>query len=597
MIAEITLQHWLGESWNRSIGSGLSESDVPNDFKLDPSALTAKLEQYEHLITIIQSQVLPLFNQLMGGTNSRLILSDNMGYILKHWGLKKYSDKFTNIALDTGVNWHEKYKGTNGIGTALATQQAVSIIGDQHFLHQNRFMSCSACPIFNPDGVMIAALDITSEQFKHSPETLMFISSLAQHVETALLCHLPNSHYRVDLAPEPQLINSGLQGIVVADDHGIILGSNPMAKQLISEVRVGDPLEKHFGNSWNQQGRINHYHNLHLQTQSLSPQPGVLDPLVKTLNVSENQDRFREQAKKVLDKQIPLLIKGEIGVGKELFVRQLHADSNRHQQPLVVVNCTTLPADSMESELFGCAHDCVSEGKICQADGGILFLDEIDKLSLVTQGRLLRLLQDQEVVPIDSDVGRKVDVHLVVASHNDLTELVKNGAFRQDLYYRINGFQITLPPLKECGDIEPLIHKLHCKYSTTEQQISAALIARMKEYQWPGNLRELDNMMQIACLMSEGEAELNKQHLPDDMQKLLYPPELVIQSSTKNKIQLIVNDKELVDENLSPLKQRINEDVLAMYQRCGGNISQCAKRLGISRNTLYRKLKVLGLKN
>jgi len=261
-----TTQAWLADSWQRSLGAGLSEFRAGEDLRLTRAELKHKHEQYQQLIELVQSHALPLFNQLMAHSNSRLLLSDADGYVLKHWGVSRYSSKLADVALDIGVNWLEKYKGTNAIGTALTAKQAVSVVGEQHFIRQNRFMSCTACPIFSPQGEMLGVLDITSEQQRHSQQTLMLVSSLAQQVETALLCHLPDSHYRIDLAAEPSLLSSGWQGIVIADSDGRIVGCNPMAKQLLTQAKLGDSLELHLGDSWARAGGFNRDLALHLQT-------------------------------------------------------------------------------------------------------------------------------------------------------------------------------------------------------------------------------------------------------------------------------------------------------------------------------------------
>jgi len=592
------LQHWLSDSWQRSVGAGLSESQLPEELRLNSSAIRQKHEQHGPLIDLVQSHALPLFNQLMAHTSSRLILSDKEGYVLCHWGVDKYSDKLANVALDIGVNWQEEYKGTNAIGTALTARQAVSVVGEQHFIRQHRFMSCTACPIFSPSGEMIAAIDITSEQQRHTQQTLLLVSSLAQQVETALLCHLPDSHYRINLASQPSLINSGWQGILVADDHGKILGCNPMAKQLLGSAQVGDAIEQHLGRDWSHNERMRQHENLHLQTQPLKSVRKRLGQNRTHLNKAVVQlgVKFREpklerawqHANKVLSKNIPLLITGETGVGKDQFVKQLHAQSQRRAQPMVAVNCAALPDNLVESELFGYhsgaftgANRAGYIGKIRQADGGFLFLDEIGEMSLGAQSRLLRVLQEREVIPVGSNNVYKVDIQVVGATHTDLKQRVADGLFRQDLYYRLNGLQIRLPPLRHRSDIARIIVKLHKKHKEPEQALCGRLLSQLCHYRWPGNLRELDNFMQVASIMAEGESELNWFALPDELQVQLMDGEA---TSPTDSVPMELSDT--VDAN-----------VVAAYRRFEGNVSQCAKHLGVSRNTLYRKLKRLGLKS
>lgn len=608
-----TIQPWLADSWQRSIGAGLSEFHAADDLRLSHADLKHKHEQYQQLIELVQSHALPLFNQLMAQSNSRLLLSDADGYVLKHWGVSRYSSKLADVALDIGVNWLEQYKGTNAIGTALMAKQAVSVVGEQHFIRQNRFMSCTACPIFSPQGDMLGVLDITSEQQRHSQQTLMLVSSLAQQVETALLCHLPDSHYRIDLAAEPSLLSSGWQGIVIADSDGRIVGCNPMAKQLLSQAKLGDSLELHLGDSWTRAGGFNQYLALHLHTQALGVTQTKSAKTIQDKPQSQLGVRFRDpllerawqQANKVITKQIPLLVLGETGVGKEQFVKKLHAQSSRRAQPLVAVNCAALPAELVESELFGYQAGAFTGanrtgfiGKIRQAHGGFLFLDEIGEMPLAAQSRLLRVLQEREVVPVGSNQSVKVDIQIIAATHMDLESLVAQGLFRQDLFYRLNGLQVRLPALRERQDIERIIHKLHRRHRSGPQTLCTELLAQLMRYDWPGNLRELDNLMQVACLMAEGDEVLAMAHLPEHLAKKLVNKPLAVYERQYVENPQNPRDKDDVDRHLADsLLGAINQNVLQAYRACEGNVSQCAKRLGISRNALYRKLKQLGIKD
>ncbi|MCZ4338006.1 sigma-54-dependent Fis family transcriptional regulator [Shewanella colwelliana] len=584
-------QAWLTDSWSRSQGAGLQQTSSPDALRLDRDALAVKHFQHKQLIELVKQHALPLFNQLMAHSKSRLILSDSEGYVLCHWGVSQYSDKLANVALDIGVNWQEQHKGTNAIGTALLAKQAVSVIGDQHFIRQHRFMSCTASPIFSPQGELIGAIDITSEQQRHTQQTLLLISSLVQQVETALLCHLPGSHYRIDLAEQPSLMTSGWQGIVVANADGKILGCNPMAKTLLHDAKVGDDLHQYLGEKWNRSEHLLQHQRFHLKTQSLVPErpTQVVSQQVGVRFRDPTLARAWQQANKVVRRCIPLLICGETGVGKEQFVKKLHAQSGRSQGPLVAVNCAALPAELVESELFGYqagaftgAHRNGYEGKIRQADGGFLFLDEIGEMPMATQSRLLRVLQEREVVPVGSNRSYKVDIQVVAATHANLQALVKAGEFRDDLYYRLNGLQVMLPALRQRSDRERIIHKLHRRYRTAPQTICPQLLRCLLDYAWPGNLRELDNLMQVACLMAEDEVQLQWQHLPDALQTQLGGQAQPEMSATTAEGELSL---------------MINANIVATFHRFDGNVSRCAKYLGMSRNTLYRKLKVLGLKS
>ncbi|NDO73927.1 MULTISPECIES: sigma-54-dependent Fis family transcriptional regulator [Shewanella] len=593
-------QSWLSASWQRCQGAGLNPAAIPDELRLNTAALDERRQRHGRLLQAVEHSALPLFNQLMGRTQSRLILSDPQGFVLQHWGVSRYSQKLANIALDTGVNWLEQYKGTNAIAAALSERQCVSVIGEQHFIKSHRFMSCTASPLFSPDGELLGALDITSEQQIHTPKTAILVSSLAQQLELALLCRLPGAAVRLDLAPQQALLHSGWQGVLVLDLDGRVLGANPMARQLLKGINLGQihqalsPQVLSRGSGRLQQGLV-------FRTQALE-QPQHTKPVVRASQSRESQSRessaaFKEprldqawqQARKVLVRNIPLLILGETGVGKEQFVKQLHVQSSRHQQPFVAVNCAAIPAELVESELFGYQAGAFTGasrqgyvGKIRQAHQGSLFLDEIGEMPLAAQSRLLRVLQEREVVPIGSNQAHSVDIQVIAATHMDLPALVQQGAFRADLYYRLNGLQVTLPALRQRSDLRRLIHKLHQRYRVRPQSLCPLLEQRLLQYHWPGNLRELDNLMQVACLMAEEFPELNWQTLPESLQQTLVATEETV--------------TDLVPAPGNNLHRQMQTQIRDTWLACNGNVSEAARRLGISRNTLYRKLKALALK-
>ncbi|QWL06399.1 sigma-54-dependent Fis family transcriptional regulator [Shewanella algae] len=593
-------QSWLSASWQRCQGAGLNPAAIPDELRLNTAALDERRQRHGRLLQAVEHSALPLFNQLMGRTQSRLILSDPQGFVLHHWGVSRYSQKLANIALDTGVNWMEQYKGTNAIAAALSERQCVSVIGEQHFIKSHRFMSCTASPLFSPDGELLGALDITSEQQIHTPKTAILVSSLAQQLELALLCRLPGAAVRLDLAPQQALLHSGWQGVLVLDLDGRVLGANPMARQLLKGINLGQihqalsPQVLSRGSGRLQQGLV-------FRTQALEL-PQHTKPVVRASQSRESQSgessaAFKEprleqawqQARKVLARNIPLLILGETGVGKEQFVKQLHVQSPRHQQPFVAVNCAAIPAELVESELFGYQAGAFTGasrqgyvGKIRQAHQGSLFLDEIGEMPLAAQSRLLRVLQEREVVPIGSNQAHSVDIQVIAATHMDLPALVQQGAFRADLYYRLNGLQVTLPALRQRSDLRRLIHKLHQRYRVRPQSLCPVLEQQLLQYHWPGNLRELDNLMQVACLMAEEFSELNWQTLPESLQQTLGTAEEAM--------------ADLAPAPGNNLHSQMQTQIRDTWLACNGNVSEAARRLGISRNTLYRKLKALALK-
>ncbi|MGX9417700.1 sigma-54-dependent Fis family transcriptional regulator [Vibrio sp. WJH972] len=580
---------WLNNSWHRSNEAGLREHRLPDDIRLEKYQLSERRENAKILIASIEEMALPLFNQMFARTNSRLILTDTQGVIIRSWGQEKFASRLTSIALESGVCWQEKLKGTNAIGTAIVEAKPITVIGKQHFINQHRFISCSASPIFDYQGNMLGVLDITSEQQAHTNTTQLLIQSMVQKIENRLLFNIPNGSIRVNIAGDDSLLDSDWQGIMIANEVGKVIAHNQAASHLLNNPNmVGTSLD-----SLLKKETSSFVYRLHQQPTATVTKSTTYSP---SCNLHHGDDRIEnawQQACRVIDKQINLLILGETGVGKGEFVKALHQQSERKRSPLVVVNCGALPNDLIESELFGYAPGAFTganskgfQGKIRQANNGILFLDEIADMPLDAQCRLLHVLQEKEVVPIGSNQCHKVDIQIVAATHKNLEQLVEQGAFRQDLYYRLNGLVFNLPALRERKDKSALIQEIHKEYSKPNQQIDAGLLALLERYSWPGNIRELDNLLQVATLLASEESTLLLEHIPDQIMRSLLSVDTLSSPTTPNHA-----DK---SQEIS-LQETVEETILNTYRANNGNISRTSKMLNISRNTLYRKLKKLGI--
>ncbi|MGF1763727.1 sigma-54-dependent Fis family transcriptional regulator [Aliivibrio kagoshimensis] len=587
---------WLDSSWQRSRFAGLEESVTPEHFRLTNSDLKQRRHDATLLIQAIEQYALPLFDQTLARTHSRLILADTKGVILASWGQEHFAHKLTDIALESGVCWQEEQKGTNAIGTALNNQQLTSIIGNQHFITQHRFLSCTASPIYSATNELLGVLDITSEQQIHTQQITLLVQSMVQQIEAALMNHIPHGSYRFDVALTPNLLQSGWQGVIVTNENGNVLACNPMAKKLLNQnSMIGNNFEPFLPKKWppemNQPTTLlTDNQDLIFTCQPLNRSKRTLFSS-STLHLGDNRvEQVWQQACRVINKEIPLLVFGETGTGKEEFIKQLHRCSARKNSPLVAVNCGSLPHDLLESELFGYAAGAFTGanrqgylGKIRQADGGILFLDEIAEMPLSAQCRLLRVLQEKEVAPVGSNSIVNVDIQIIAATHKDLQQQVELGLFRQDLYYRLNGLAINLPPLRERRDIKALISSLHRKYAPTHQTLSTRLLATLTRYGWPGNLRELDNLMKVTTLLADEKQSLDIDDLPDHLKTQL----LDVEPSN------LVGDE---PEATITLKHSLTTKLVNTFKENQGNISKTARQLGISRNTLYRQLKKLNLK-
>ncbi|UTM56189.1 sigma-54-dependent Fis family transcriptional regulator [Photobacterium sp. CCB-ST2H9] len=582
---------WLSESWHRCQIAGLRESQLPENIRLEHTQLDERRSDAADLIAAVEHKAVPLFNQVFAGTNSRLLLGDTEGVIIKSWGQSRFEQRLTGIALESGVCWQERLKGTNAIGNALTEKQFITVVGDQHFIRQHRFISCSAGPVFSPSGELIGVLDITSEQQVHSDQTRLFVQHMVQQVENMLLCQLPEASIRIDLACDQTLLHTGWQGILVANEQGKILAYNSVAERLLGQRPVlGRDIDALVAS------RRSTRHALPLVFQRK-----MMKPAQKKNSISSRQlwspacplhhgdDRVElawQQACKLIDKDVNLLVLGETGVGKGEFVKQLHQHSARRHAPLVSVNCGALPQNLIESELFGYVPGAFTgasrqgqQGRIRQADQGILFLDEIAELPLSAQTRLLHVLQEKEVMPVGATQSVKVDIRIIAATHKDLAQAVSEGQFREDLYYRLNGLILCLPPLRERQDKAELIEAILLQYSDATLQICSELSDRLAGYHWPGNIRELDNMLKVAAALAEGDSILTLAHLPQH-----FAAQLPAATSAGQ-----------ISKGVKKLEATISGTLLETYQANHGNISRTAKILGISRNTLYRRLRKLGI--
>ena len=296
------------------------------------------------------------------------------------------------------------------------------------------------------------------------------------------------------------------------------------------------------------------------------------------------------KASRVADSTLPVLIQGPTGSGKECFARALHAASPRESYPFVAVNCAALPETLIESELFGYGPGAFTgakkegrKGKIAQSSGGTLFLDEIGDMPLLLQTRLLRVLEEQEVIPLGAEAGIPVDLRVVCASNQDLRELLAAGEFREDLYYRLNGIMLELPALAARTDKDVLIRRILTEESgmAGAESIDAAALERLTEHAWPGNIRELRNVIRSAFAICD--------------HKVIRLCDLPEQLGLEGRFRATAAGSGYITPPSDPLGHAERETLLGAIRASRGNLCHTAKQLGISRNSLYRKLKRHGI--
>lgn len=612
----------LARSWGRSMAAGLAPAgraaaDLPS-----PGELREAMACNHSLLTHSRPIMEYLFDQVRH-SHSVVVLADRAGMLMHTLGSPGFVDKAERVALTCGASWHEAHRGTNAIGTALAEGNAVEVHGGEHFLERNSFLTCAASPILSATGELLGILDISGDHRNGHAHTLGLVSTAARMIENRLLVATCKRNVRLHLHREPEGIGSVAEGILAVSADGWIVGANrvaltqlglhmgdvgatPLAQVL--DVRLDDLLSHlHRRPQQPQALRLRGGALLYAQVQlDAAAWPAVHKPTANTSSAAAPDDalarldtgdaRWRaaaDKARRVVGKPIPVLIQGESGVGKEVFARALHASGPRRAAPFVAINCAAIPENLIESELFGHVAGAFTGarkeghlGHLREAHGGTLFLDEIGDMPLALQTRLLRVLQERSVTPVGASKAVPVDFALVCATHNQLMQAAEQGRFRQDLYYRINGLTVQLPALRERSDFVALLRRLLSDLATeqglpVDVEVAPDLLARLAAYSWPGNLRQLASVLRTACAMLvEGEDTLRWEHMPDDLVQALEVAPLAFGHPP---------DTPTAPAALS-LQQLSTAAIDQALQAARGNMSQAARQLGISRQTLYRKL-------
>jgi len=651
----------IEQSHLRCAALGLSRVERPDYEPLMRSDLRVARERNQRLSTHAAPVMEMLFEQIVN-TESMIVLTDAQGTILHSVGDDEFLERAGKVALSPGVNWAEHSKGTNAIGTALFAESPTLVHGGEHFMHANSFLTCSAAPIFDPRGNMLGVLDVTGDQRSYHQHTMGLVRMSARMIENHWLSDDFGNRLRLHFHSRSEFIGTLLEGIVVVGADGKILGANRSALDqldLSSAALRMHSLSSLFGVSVS--AVFDHFRaplsvpmclslangrQFHASARFNGPvrpivaglagdeplsQAGGAAPATARLPQPTHGDAAAAgrmsglhylktgdaqieamvtKVQRVLNRDIPLLILGETGTGKELLARAVHQDSNRAKQAFVAVNCASIPESLIEAELFGYEDGAFTgarrkgaSGRIVQANGGTLFLDEIGDMPLALQARLLRVLQERCVTPLGSQKSIAVDIAVIGATHRNLREMIEAGTFREDLYYRLNGLVVRLPALRERSDLGVVARRIllaECPHATP--QIGAGVMALFDGYAWPGNIRQLANVLRTAAVMAAGEALITEHHLSDDF---LEDVQRVRGSAPAARVVAPVVDTSAEPAIVpTPVSQAapdaatartLGEAEIEMIRNAlaaaNGNISEASKRLGISRNTIYRKLR------
>jgi transcriptional regulator of acetoin/glycerol metabolism len=597
----------LQASWCRSRNFGLVPDGRPAGAPHASGAqLTRALEERRSFVAHARP-VMEFLSEQISNSDSIVILADCHGMLLQSLGDAGFADKAARVALRPGAIWHEQWRGTNAIGTAIAAHDAVVVHGAEHYLERNAFLTCAAAPIADPSGQLLGALDISGDRRGYHRHTLGLVRSGARMIEHQLFQARHGGSLQLRLHARPEGLGTITEGLVALSEDGWVIGANAVALEMLGLPRSA------IGTTSIERVLPVDVPTL-LRTRSAAPralrradgsvlwmrfdcgrqvagpsrvplvQPAPADALAALDTGDAAMAAVIGRARRVLDKPIALLLQGESGVGKELLAHACHTSGARRAAPFVAVNCAALPETLVEAELFGYRPGAFTgagrdgaPGRIREANGGTLFLDEIGDMPLAMQSRLLRVLQERQVVPLGGGKPVPVDFQLVCATHRKLRAEVDAGRFREDLYYRINGLALQLPPLRERSDLAALAASI-LRDIAPGRTLSLApdVTAAFAAFRWPGNLRQMANVLRTACaLLPDDGTEIGWEQLPEDVAE---------------EFMATARPRQVEDAD-TDLRLQADRCVQQAVQDCKGNLSEAARRLGISRTTLYRKLR------
>jgi transcriptional regulator of acetoin/glycerol metabolism len=610
----------IQQSHERCAALGLSRISRPEHVPLARADLAVVRERNQRLHVHAAPVMAMLFDQI-AGTQSMVVLCDATGTIIHSVGDDDFLSRAAKVALQPGVNWAEQSKGTNAIGTALMEEAPTLVHAEEHYMHANHFLTCSATPILDPRGNILGVLDVTGDHRSYHPHTMALVRMSARMIENHWLGddfrHAMQLHFhsRVDF------IGTLMEGIVAITSEGRIVGANrgaleqlglsgaalrrqslesllgvgvaalvdrfrsPLSQALQVRTPTGRPLFLQARFDWpvwrdiTQRGAAPVHaaplHAVPLQTaaphRAPNTAPGGTPAGLDAVDTGDAQvAALVHKLRRVVDHGVPVLVQGDTGTGKAWLVRALHQHSARRAMPLVQVACaaqastTAGPAPSVQW----------LARKLQQAQGGTLWLADVGELPAPLQAALLQVLQTAQFTPPGGDTPVALDVAWVCTTRRPL----QGGGFDASLLHHLSGLAVTLPPLRQRTDLATLVQRLlpACGATPTTCVTDAAL-ALLAARTWPGNVRQLRNVLRAAVLLAGPGADVLPQHLPED------GPQAGPHAAHDAEHVAPTTAASLQDLELAAVQ--------AAVSAAGGNISVAARQLGVSRNTVYRKLR------
>lgn len=638
----------IDQSHERCAAWGLSRIERPDPSPLRRSDLAVVRERNQRLHSHAAPVMEMLFEQIVE-TQSMVVLCDATGTIIHSIGDDDFLARASKVALQPGVDWSEPSKGTNAIGTALMNEAPTLVHADEHFMHANHFLTCSAAPILDPRGNLLGVLDVTGDRHSYHQHTMALVKMSARMIENHWLSDDHRDVMRLHFHSRVEFIGTLMEGIVAISADGRLVGANrgaldqlgcsgaalrlhtvqslfgttvsslvdrfrtPLALPMALTLANGRQFQAHARFDWPV------WHSVAEAAAASAPFPdasptAALAPaelrrregcgLAALATGDAQMEAAIARLRRVLERDMPILILGDTGTGKELLARAFHHDSSRARQPFVAVRCAGVPVARLEAELFGQDDGSGPPGKIMQAQGGTLFLDDVGDLPPSAQARLLRVLQEGRLMAAGGTAA-PLDLALVCASRHGLQERVASGQFRDDLFHRLEGLAVRLPSLRERSDLPALVQRVLADEAPGRAlRLSTELGGLFARYRWPGNLRQLRNVLRTAVAMSAGDSSvITREHLSSDFLEDVLAPSAAdagagarlaeAETPTAGRPQDAASHGGTAAGGQQPgasLEAVELGAIRAALQAEGGNISRAARRLGISRNTVYRKL-------
>ena len=623
----------IAQSWIRCSTEHKLDPALPGElYVVERQELLDRQERLASVLLAARSEMATLFQQI-AKSDYAIMLTDCEGVLLNYFGDPGFTHAASKSGLMPGAVWSERFQGTNGMGTCLIEQRPVMIHQGDHYLFRNTALTCAAAPILDWRGKILAVLDASGEAHRVPRHVLDLVSMSVQEIENRIFINeFPGARFFV-FHTRPEFVSTLNKGIIAVNGDCRVTGAsrNALAQLGISPADIlGQPLDAFFNMSFESLLRESYKH-VHGQAPVMvfdarhgrrffalasagsegaratvkSSAPAIAPIEAGVVGAKSRAPLEQLQcgpdavmahnihtALRVIERDVAILLYGETGTGKELFAKAVHLSSKRAHQPYVAINCASIPESLIESELFGYKSGAFTgaskegqRGKIFQANGGTLFLDEIGDMPMALQARLLRVLEEREVVPLGSETPIKLDIRLISATHCDLPNKIVTGEFREDLYYRIQGLTLTLPPLRERGDRRALIQFV-LKQEIPEDAkvvINEALMDALDRHRWPGNIRQLRNVLRTMVALRDSDV-LTVACLPSDF------------FAGRHRDDLVISTAPVSENLLNPLESAERDALIQELKMSRWNLSRVAKQLKLSRNTLYRKLERLDIK-